>query len=225
MELLDNLFEYSATGEITESENDVVNAYFDMIKQKIDIGNDKYAKAVEQRRQAGLKSAEKRRQIKQESENNESNNDYYNSTSLNSLPNDELNINENINENININENTNQNINQNIYENKNTAINKQITYTPNFNRFWAAYPKQADKVAVFDYFNKLDVDDDLIEKMLAAIKAQKNSADWQKEGGRYIPNPLNWLTRRRWEDNDEVPPEYRVLTAQEKLEMGLNPFE
>ena len=36
--------------------------------------------------------------------------------------------------------------------------------------------------------------------MLAALEQQRQSHDWQKEGGRYIPYPATWLNQGRWED-------------------------
>ena len=39
--------------------------------------------------------------------------------------------------------------------------------------------------------------------MLAAIEKQKASAQWQENGGQFIPYPATWLNQNRWED--ELP--------------------
>ena len=39
---------------------------------------------------------------------------------------------------------------------------------------------------------------------MAAIEVAKESADWKKEGGKYIPYPATWLNNRRWEDVQET---------------------
>lgn len=73
-----------------------------------------------------------------------------------------------------------------------------------FYKFWREYPKKVGKEAAFRNFSKLSPDDSLLRSMLDAIKKQKESEQWKKEKGRYIPNPENWLEKRYWEGgNDE----------------------
>ena len=46
-----------------------------------------------------------------------------------------------------------------------------------------------------------------LNKVLSALKAQKNSEQWKKDNGQYIPLPTTWLNGARWEDevnNKEV---------------------
>ena len=40
----------------------------------------------------------------------------------------------------------------------------------------------------------------LVAEILAAVERQRGSPAWEKDGGRYIPNPATWLHGRRWED-------------------------
>ena len=42
-----------------------------------------------------------------------------------------------------------------------------------------------------------------LSKVLAALEAWRNSPEWLKDGGRYIPHPATWLNRGGWED--ELP--------------------
>jgi len=71
-----------------------------------------------------------------------------------------------------------------------------------FDEFWAAYPKKVGKDDARKAFDKRKPDADLAAKMVAAVNAQKQSAQWKKDGGQYIPNPATWLNQGRWQDED-----------------------
>lgn len=73
-----------------------------------------------------------------------------------------------------------------------------------FVAFWAAYPRKTAKPAASTAFARIDPDDATFAAMLAALDRQRKSADWCKDGGRFIPHPATWLNQRRWEDQ---PPE------------------
>ena len=73
-----------------------------------------------------------------------------------------------------------------------------------FNEFWAAYPKKTGKGAVQKKFAQLKVSDALLADMLKALEWQKASAQWTKDGGQYIPNPLTWLNQERWKDEPQA---------------------
>ncbi len=70
-----------------------------------------------------------------------------------------------------------------------------------FEKFWEIYPKKVGKQAAKKAFLQAEVS---LDTLLAAIRAQKQSAQWQKEGGQFIPNPATWLSQKRWEDR--LPP-------------------
>ena len=72
-----------------------------------------------------------------------------------------------------------------------------------FNQFWSAYPKHIAKQSAVKAFEKLKPDEKLLEAMLKAIAMQKESKQWEKDGGAFIPYPATWLNQRRWED--ELP--------------------
>jgi len=67
-----------------------------------------------------------------------------------------------------------------------------------FDTFWAAYPRKVGKEAARKAFSKLQNVD--LKTLLQAIETQKQSAQWRRENGRYIPNPATWLNEGRWED-------------------------
>jgi hypothetical protein len=84
----------------------------------------------------------------------------------------------------------------------NNKVSKE-TYMREFDVFWAAYPRHTDKQAAFKAFVKLKPDDALMQVILAGIEKQKQSAQWTKDGGQFIPHPATWLNGCRWED--ELP--------------------
>ena len=69
-----------------------------------------------------------------------------------------------------------------------------------FERFWTAYPRKVGKGRAEKLFVRLKPDHRLLDTMLTAIEQAKGSEQWQREQGRYIPNPSTWLGQRRWED-------------------------
>ena len=69
-----------------------------------------------------------------------------------------------------------------------------------FEKFWNEYPKRVARSTAEKVFYDLDVTDETLDKMLCAIREQLRTVQWQKEDGRYIPNPARWLMDRRWED-------------------------
>ena len=72
-----------------------------------------------------------------------------------------------------------------------------------FDEFWAAYPKKVGKKAAWAAWNKIKPDAELHNKILTAIGKAKLTDQWQRENGRYIPNPKTWLNEGRWDDEYE----------------------
>ena len=69
-----------------------------------------------------------------------------------------------------------------------------------FEAFWEAYPRKAAKTAAFKAWKRLNPDAALYIRIIDAIAMAKNTDQWQRENGRYIPNPVNWLNQGRWDD-------------------------
>jgi hypothetical protein len=69
-----------------------------------------------------------------------------------------------------------------------------------FEEFWKEYPKKVAKVNAAKAWKKLSPDAALVETIMAALVVQMASANWQREGGQFIPNAVTWLNGRRWED-------------------------
>lgn len=84
----------------------------------------------------------------------------------------------------------------------NNKVSKE-TYMREFEVFWAAYPRHTGKQDAYKAFVKLKPDEALMAAILAGIERQKQSAQWTKDGGQFIPHPATWLNGCRWED--ELP--------------------
>jgi len=69
-----------------------------------------------------------------------------------------------------------------------------------FDEFWNVYPKKQGKDAAKKAFSKRKVDKQLLQEMLLTLGKQKNTEQWKKDGGQYIPNPATWLNEGRWQD-------------------------
>ena len=76
-----------------------------------------------------------------------------------------------------------------------------------FDQFWREYPKgirgKSGKQPAFQKWCRLNPSKELFEKIITAVKRLKETEQWQKDGGKYIPNPLTFLNQARWED--EIP--------------------
>lgn len=75
-----------------------------------------------------------------------------------------------------------------------------------FDEFWAAYPKKVGKKAAWNAWKKVKPDAELFDKIMTAIGRAKATWQWQRENGRYIPNPKTWLNEGRWDDEYKEEP-------------------
>lgn len=69
-----------------------------------------------------------------------------------------------------------------------------------FDKFYSVYPKKMAKKNAMKIWKKLDPNEELVNKMISALKWQKKSVQWQKDGGQFIPYPAKWLNEKRWDD-------------------------
>lgn len=77
---------------------------------------------------------------------------------------------------------------------------KNSTNDVNFERFWAAYPNKTGKLKALESWNRVNPNDELVATILAAVETQKNSQQWRKDAGQFIPHPATWLNQGRWND-------------------------
>ena len=118
-------------------------------------------------------------------------------------PRNNLSENENDNRNINIDEDNN-----NLLENVETTSRKRAEIlSDRFDEFWAAYPNKVKKIKAREAWMKIKPSAALHQKILAAVEAAKNSRQWKKDNGDFIPHPTSWLNQGRWEDEPEQKPQ------------------
>ena len=68
-----------------------------------------------------------------------------------------------------------------------------------FEAFWKAYPKKVGKKDAYRSWVKAKDKPPLID-ILNAIERAKQSEQWTKDHGQFIPNPATWLNQGRWHD-------------------------
>lgn len=70
--------------------------------------------------------------------------------------------------------------------------------------FWKAYPRKESKAQARKAFAKVNVRLDIL---LQALGVQKQTDQWRRDGGQFIPYASTWLNQRRWEDEPPAQPE------------------
>ena len=88
---------------------------------------------------------------------------------------------------------------------KNKAIKKQNKelnelQEKQFDKFWQAYPKKVSKKQAQKSWKKINPSLELFEKILKALEMVKQTEQWEKDNGKFIPYPPTWLNQERWTD-------------------------
>lgn len=97
-----------------------------------------------------------------------------------------------------------------------TKNKKDTTYLKKFEEFWILYPRKVAKAAALKAFEK-NVTDDLFPVILSVLEKQRQSSDWLKDDGKFIPYPATWLNGKRWEDQITVE-NYRQESKQSRVD-------
>jgi len=74
-------------------------------------------------------------------------------------------------------------------------------YTQEFLKFWETYPKKVGKAAALKAWRNKNGTRPPVDQLIEKIEQQKQSTQWNRDGGQYIPNPATWLNQERWEDD------------------------
>ena len=82
-----------------------------------------------------------------------------------------------------------------------------------FDSFWKLYPRKVGKGGARKVWAKLKPGEKLVQQILETVAEQKESVQWTKDGGQYIPHPATWLNQERW--GDELEPLYHDPTEEE----------
>ena len=78
-----------------------------------------------------------------------------------------------------------------------------------FNEFWKAYPKKVGKKDAQRAFDKVPKAE--WPKLVPSVERQKQSKQWLKDDGQYIPNPSTWLNQGRWDDEVVIATDAKSL--------------
>lgn len=70
-----------------------------------------------------------------------------------------------------------------------------------FDSFWALYPRKVAKQDAAKAWAKLKLKNGDFERVLAALAVAKQSDQWSKDNGRFIPHASTWLNGKRFEDD------------------------
>jgi hypothetical protein len=70
-----------------------------------------------------------------------------------------------------------------------------------FEEFWQAYPKKVGKEAARKSWTKSKLN---VDQVLKSLEWQKESDQWQKSDGQFIPNPATYLNQGRWLDEQPI---------------------
>ena len=108
--------------------------------------------------------------------------------------------------------------NKNVKNVKNVKNDKNTTL---FDIFWKSYPRKVNKTYACKVFKRINPSKQLLEKILSAIEEQKNTVDWKKENGQFIPHPSTWLNGERWRDElfhqESIPEKHKRLKAKGEI--------
>lgn len=83
------------------------------------------------------------------------------------------------------------------------ARNRAEGVESRFAEFWQSYPRKVGKPKAEAAFKRIDWRQVEFRVLMDSLARQKQSAQWTKDGGEYIPHPTTWLNRAGWDD--ELP--------------------
>ena len=70
-----------------------------------------------------------------------------------------------------------------------------------FDEFWNFYPKKVGKEAARKSWSKLKLN---VDHVLSTLSWQKESDQWRRNDGQYIPNPATYLNQGRYSDPQPI---------------------
>ena len=103
-------------------------------------------------------------------------------------------------------EDVNEDVNDNGDIDKKKGVGKGKSNL--FDKFYTAYPRHVGRSGAEKAFTKIDMKDDLFEKIMAVLEKWKKCDQWTKDNGQFIPYPATWLNGKRWED--ELPGDKQI---------------
>ena len=95
-----------------------------------------------------------------------------------------------------------------------------VSWRVGFLQIWGRYPRKIGKGAAEKAYQKIHPGQELLETILQKIAAAERTAQWQKDGGEFIPHLATWLNQRRWEDDYPEPAPAAARSVLEYAGMG-----
>jgi hypothetical protein len=84
-----------------------------------------------------------------------------------------------------------------------TGVPMDILWKESFEKFWDIYPKKRGKDPANKAWDKLKGDEELYYDICEAVIAWRETEDWLKNDGQFVPNASTFLNQKRWQD--EIP--------------------
>ena len=81
-----------------------------------------------------------------------------------------------------------------------------LSYSDAFLAFWSNYPWRSKKADAYKAFQQQGLTMQDVPMLLEALAWQKQTPQWTRDGGRYVPLPATWLRARSFEDEPFEPP-------------------
>ena len=79
-------------------------------------------------------------------------------------------------------------------------LSESVDSNDDFEQFWTAYPKKQAKQDASKAFRSAKLKPEQLQTVLQDITSRKSSAEWLKDGGKFIPLPATYLRGQRWLD-------------------------
>jgi hypothetical protein len=79
---------------------------------------------------------------------------------------------------------------------------KKVIVNEGFEEFWKAYPRKVNKREATERWNRAKLPE--MSFIINAIEIQKQTDQWKKDNGKFIPHPTTWINQERWNDEVEV---------------------
>lgn len=110
----------------------------------------------------------------------------------------------------NANANANANVNANVNTPPNPPSQGDSAPDPRFEDFWKEYPKKVGKQDALKAWKKIHPSAALVTTIMSTLGRAKDTDQWRRDGGRYVPNPSTWLNQGRYDDDPSTYPTGRA---------------
>ena len=189
------LMDYGEKGQEPDLEGAALMA-FSFIACQMDRDAEEYEKKCKKRSESGKKGGRPKKITGSEDEQNESNENQTKAKKANGFSEKQSKAKKADNDN----EYDNDILKPPIVPPEETPVQKASLQEQRFSSFWKEYPKKVGKQAALKAWEKIRPDAELYESIMQAIATAKESQEWTKENGQYIPHPATWLNQGRWDD-------------------------